>query len=106
MRMDPQSGMSCRSVARAGQIERELSRVIHELGEERFARRIARAIVAHRRESPITRTAGLAAIVAAAVPTREPRQASRHANLPGDPHAHQCRAGFAFPGLAGKPENC
>ncbi len=71
MRMDPQSGMSAAQWL-AEVSERELSRVIHELGEERFARRIARAIVAHRRESPIRRTAELAAIVAAAVPTREP----------------------------------
>ena len=71
MRMDPQSGTSAAQwLARVS--ERDLSRVIHELGEERFARRIARAIVAHRRDSPITRTAALAAIVAAAVPTREP----------------------------------
>jgi 16S rRNA (cytosine1402-N4)-methyltransferase len=71
MRMDPESGESAaRWLARVDQ--NELSRVLHELGEERFARRIARAIVARRSEAPITRTADLAAIVASAVPTREP----------------------------------
>ena len=57
-------------LARAG--ERDIARVIAELGEDRFARRIARAIVAARAEAPIVTTGQLAAIVAAAVPTREP----------------------------------
>jgi len=52
--------------------EHELVRVIREFGEERFAKRIARAIVQGRSEQPITRTAQLAAVVAGAVPTREP----------------------------------
>jgi 16S rRNA (cytosine1402-N4)-methyltransferase len=42
------------------------------LGEERFAKRIARAIVHARNERPLARTAELAALVAGAVPTREP----------------------------------
>jgi 16S rRNA (cytosine1402-N4)-methyltransferase len=46
--------------------------VIREFGEERFAKRIARAIVQARHEQPIVRTLQLAAIVAAAVPVREP----------------------------------
>jgi 16S rRNA (cytosine1402-N4)-methyltransferase len=52
--------------------ERELAATIHDLGEERFARRIARALVAARATQPITRTGVLAALVAKAVPTREP----------------------------------
>jgi 16S rRNA (cytosine1402-N4)-methyltransferase len=43
--------------------ERELADLLFELGEERASRRIARAIVAARREAPITTTARLAAIV-------------------------------------------
>jgi 16S rRNA (cytosine1402-N4)-methyltransferase len=71
MRMDPESGESAaRWLARVDQDE--LARVLRELGEERFARRIARAIVARRSQAPITRTGDLAAIVAEAVPTREP----------------------------------
>ena len=71
MRMDNESGQSAAQwLARAG--EREIADVIRGLGEERFARRIARAIVAARAETPITRTAALAALVAEAVPTREP----------------------------------
>jgi 16S rRNA (cytosine1402-N4)-methyltransferase len=71
MRMDPSAGFTAAQWL-ADVHEADLARVIHELGEERFARRIARAIVARRREAPITRTADLAALVATAVPTREP----------------------------------
>ncbi len=71
MRMDPGSGPTAAEwLARVR--EQELSRIIHELGEERFARRIARAIVTRREQVAITRTADLAAIVSAAVRTREP----------------------------------
>ena len=49
----------------------ELERVIRTLGEERFARRIARAIDTARGEAPIDTTARLAGIVDAAVPRRE-----------------------------------
>jgi 16S rRNA (cytosine1402-N4)-methyltransferase len=52
--------------------EEELAELIRLYGEERFARRVARAIVAARRAAPITRTGQLAAIVREAVPTREP----------------------------------
>jgi 16S rRNA (cytosine1402-N4)-methyltransferase len=71
MRMDPQSGESAASfLARAG--EREIAMVIARLGEERHARRIARAIVASRETAPIATTGRLAGIIAAAVPRREP----------------------------------
>jgi 16S rRNA (cytosine1402-N4)-methyltransferase len=71
MRMDNQAGVTAAEWL-AGAPEREIARVIHEYGEERFGNRIARALVEARRESPITTTAQLAAIVAAAVRTREP----------------------------------
>jgi 16S rRNA (cytosine1402-N4)-methyltransferase len=71
MRMDNESGPSAAQwLSRAG--EREIVDVLFRLGEEKFARRIARAIVAARAEAPIATTGQLAAIVAAAVPTREP----------------------------------
>jgi len=50
----------------------DIARVLKEFGEERFAKRIARAIVKARTEQAITTTGQLAAIIAAAVPTREP----------------------------------
>lgn len=71
MRMDNSGGYSAADfIAKAP--EHELVRVIRDYGEERFAKRIARAIIAARRETPINRTAQLADIVAAAVPMREP----------------------------------
>jgi 16S rRNA (cytosine1402-N4)-methyltransferase len=70
MRMDPGRGPTAADWL-AHVREAELARVIHELGEERFARRIAHSIVARREQAPIERTADLAAIVASAVRTRE-----------------------------------
>ena len=71
MRMDNEAGQGAAQwLAKAG--EREIADVLHSLGEERYARRIARALVAARAEAPITRTRQLADLVAAAVPTREP----------------------------------
>jgi len=52
--------------------EDELASLIRGLGEERFARRVARAIVAARQQAPIRRTGELAEIVRRAIPTREP----------------------------------
>ncbi len=70
MRMDPSRGESAaRWLARAA--EREIADVIYALGEERFARRIAAAIAAARSDTPITRTAALAAIVQRAVRTHD-----------------------------------
>jgi 16S rRNA (cytosine1402-N4)-methyltransferase len=71
MRMDPGSGASAADfLARSD--EREIAGVIARLGEERHARRIARAIVAARESGPVDTTGRLAGIVAAAVPGREP----------------------------------
>lgn len=70
MRMDNTSGISAAQWL-AGVSVRELERVIREYGEERFARRIARAIVNEREHTRITSTLELAKIIAAAVPARE-----------------------------------
>jgi 16S rRNA (cytosine1402-N4)-methyltransferase len=71
MRMDNETGQNAAQwLARAS--EREIADTLHTLGEERFARRIARAIVAARASAPIATTGRLAGIIAAAVPTREP----------------------------------
>ena len=70
MRMDPDSGESAAGwLARATQAE--ITDVIRRYGEERFARQIARAIVAARQSAPISRTQQLSGIVNAAVRTRE-----------------------------------
>jgi 16S rRNA (cytosine1402-N4)-methyltransferase len=70
MRMDPSRGESAANwLGRAD--EKEIADVLHHLGEERYARRIARAIVRARAQTPIATTRQLAEIVAGAVPTRE-----------------------------------
>jgi len=73
MRMDPGHGQSAAEwLAKAS--EQEIGKVIGRHGEERFAKQIARAIVAARSSGPVIRTRQLAQIVAKAVPTREPHQ--------------------------------
>ena len=74
MRMDPTRGESAAEwLARASQ--QELTEVIRDYGEERFAVQIAKALVARRAESdrlgPLVSTGELAEIVARAVKTRE-----------------------------------
>ncbi len=70
MRMDTDSGLSAADwLAQAS--DTEIARVLKEYGEERFAKRIARAIVAAREEAPIRRTLQLAKIVAEANPAWE-----------------------------------
>ncbi len=71
MRMDTASGMS--AAAWLAQAEdREIAQVLKGYGEERFAKRIARAIVVARQEAPIETTGQLAAIIAQANPVKEP----------------------------------
>ncbi|MSQ70426.1 MAG: 16S rRNA (cytosine(1402)-N(4))-methyltransferase RsmH [Betaproteobacteria bacterium] len=71
MRMDQTQGMTAADwLANAG--EQEIGEVIRGYGEERFAKQIAKAIVAARERGPITRTRQLADIVGSAVRTREP----------------------------------
>ena len=73
MRMDPSQGGSARDwLERAD--EAEIREVLSSYGEERFAKQIAKAIVAARRGGALRRTGELAAVVAAAVRTREPGQ--------------------------------
>jgi 16S rRNA (cytosine1402-N4)-methyltransferase len=69
MRMDPDSGESA-SAWLARVEERELVRTLRQFGEERAAGAIARAIIAARRERPITRTTELAEIIEAVAPRR------------------------------------
>lgn len=71
MRMDPTHGEPVAAWLARASLD-EIRQVITSFGEERFARRVAQAIVAARREQPLTRTGELAALVAGAVRTREP----------------------------------
>jgi 16S rRNA (cytosine1402-N4)-methyltransferase len=70
MRMDPESGR-CAADWLAEATEAEIARVIHALGEERFARRIAAAIKRALADGALATTGDLAALVSRAVPTRE-----------------------------------
>ncbi|HVC55230.1 MAG TPA: 16S rRNA (cytosine(1402)-N(4))-methyltransferase RsmH [Stellaceae bacterium] len=70
MRMEGAGESAADLVARLP--EDELAALIRALGEERFARRVARAIVAARLRAPLRRTGELADIVRGAIPTREP----------------------------------
>jgi 16S rRNA (cytosine1402-N4)-methyltransferase len=73
MRMDPTRGEPA-SAWLAHVDEDELTRVIRDYGEERFARRIARGIVKARTEEALTGTARLAAVVAAAAGPSPPER--------------------------------
>lgn len=67
MRMDFSSGIDAATwITKVS--EKELARVLYEYGEERFSRRIAKAIVTSREKAPITTTQQLAEIIAEAHP--------------------------------------
>lgn len=70
MRMDPAHGISAAQWLQEA-AEQEISKVLKTFGEERFSRRIARAIVAARHTQPLRSTRQLAELIAAAVPVRE-----------------------------------
>ena len=62
MRMDRSGGPTAADLVN-GEAEEVLSRLFHELGEERQARRVARAIVARRADRPFAATGDLAGVV-------------------------------------------
>jgi 16S rRNA (cytosine1402-N4)-methyltransferase len=70
MRMEPDTGVSAARWINSAR-EQEIASVLFEYGEERFSRRIARAIVRQRKQQPIATPAQLTNIVSNAVPTRE-----------------------------------
>jgi 16S rRNA (cytosine1402-N4)-methyltransferase len=67
MRMDPASELTASDVVNESP-ERDLADIFRRFGEERYARPIARAIVARRREEPFERTGDLVEVVKAAIP--------------------------------------
>ena len=70
MRMDNSQGVTAADFVNSAD-ESEMCFVLREYGEERFAKRIARAIIQARDEEPFTRTAQLASVVSAANPAWE-----------------------------------
>lgn len=73
MRMDTRSGMTAAEWI-ASAPEQEIADVIKTYGEERFAKRMASAIVKVRVDTPITGTRQLASIIAEANPKWEPNK--------------------------------
>lgn len=71
MRMDTTRGESAADFL-AHADEREIADVLWTFGDERFSRKVARAIVERRLESPITRTGELAALIERVIGRREP----------------------------------
>lgn len=70
MRMDPDSGQSAADWVNSAS-ESDIATVLKEYGEERFSRRMARAIVERRTQTPFTRTADLAEVIKQANPAWE-----------------------------------
>jgi 16S rRNA (cytosine1402-N4)-methyltransferase len=68
MRMDPDQELTAHDVVN-GWDERQLARVLREYGEERYARKIARAIVRERGRQPIATTQELVEVIKSAIPT-------------------------------------
>jgi 16S rRNA (cytosine1402-N4)-methyltransferase len=70
MRMNPNAGISAAEWLATAEMD-EIAQVLKTLGEERYSKRIARAIVETREETPITTTTQLAELVDKASPSRE-----------------------------------
>jgi len=70
MRMDDSAGLSAAEWLQQVD-EKDLVKVLFEYGEERFARRIAQAIVERRDENPVKTTLDLAKLIETVVPKRE-----------------------------------
>lgn len=70
MRMNPQQAPSAAEWLNTAK-EKDIADVIWRYGEERFSRRIARAVVERRVEEPLATTRELAELVSAAVPKKE-----------------------------------
>ncbi len=67
MRMDPRQELSARKIV-AEWDERRLTATLRELGEERYASQIARAVVRERARGPIDTTLGLVEVIGSAIP--------------------------------------
>lgn len=72
MRMDPANKLSASQVINEYS-EAQLTKIMHDYGEERWAKRIAEFIVAERKNKPILTTGGLVEIIKKAIPA-----AARH----------------------------
>lgn len=73
MRMDDRAALSAYDVVN-GYDARELARIIKDYGEERFASRVANAIVREREKAPINSTVQLAEVIKLAIPAANRRE--------------------------------
>lgn len=73
MRMDPDLPVTARDIVNTASLE-ELTRIIREYGEERWASRIAMFIVERRRTAPIQTTGELAELIKDAIPAAARRE--------------------------------
>jgi 16S rRNA (cytosine1402-N4)-methyltransferase len=76
MRMDPSQGETAAQLLRRAQ-EDELERILRDLGEERFAKKIARAVVLARDRDELSTTTALAELIAKVVPPGKRDPATR-----------------------------
>jgi len=77
MRMDPDSGIPAWEFLETGG-EQELVEAIRDFGEEKFWRRVVRAIIEARGTGKLRRTASLASLIASAIPTRPGKRSPIH----------------------------
>lgn len=78
MRMS-QSGLSARDIVNTYSVD-ELTRILREYGEERFAYKIARNIERHREQAPIETTFQLVEIIKESIPAPARRRAVTRQN--------------------------
>ncbi|MEQ7123284.1 16S rRNA (cytosine(1402)-N(4))-methyltransferase RsmH [Actinopolymorpha sp. B11F2] len=76
MRMDPTRGITAAEVLNTYPVT-DLTRILRDYGEERFARRIAERIVRERANTPFTTSAGLVDLIRGAIPAAK-RQVGGH----------------------------
>ena len=91
MRMDEGDSLSAYEVVNSWD-EKRLNRILWDYGEERYARRISRAIVEHREKKPIETTLELVDIIKGAMPAAALRE-KQHPKLSGHTHCSERRAG-------------
>jgi 16S rRNA (cytosine1402-N4)-methyltransferase len=77
MRMDPTTGQTALELIRSSSAE-ELGELIGELGEERYAKKIARLIKEAVRADQLHTTTELASLIARAIPAAEQRKSKIH----------------------------
>lgn len=99
MRMDPSAGQSAAEWLNRAK-EDDIAQVLRDYGEERFAKRIARAIVRERQAEPFLRSARLAAVISSANPKWERDKHPATRSFSGDPHSHQPGVGRVARGTA------